>query len=192
MNADVLFVQAHFSRAETEYYGAVAIVGVGLVTFTTPMAAVMFPKLVRSVAQSQRSDSLLLAASGTAMLGLLGALTCTIFPSLPLRIMFYNNPKLWEAAQLVPSFMWSMLPVTMGNLLVGNLLARRDFRAVPWLVAIAAGYGFELKRYLGGVSHTDLFADFKGVVFRLGVFSALMLLVAFLYSVFPRSDDRKQ
>src|SRR5262249_39914065 len=144
------------SPSETEYYGAVSIVGIGLVTFTTPMAAVMFPKLARSVAQSQRSDSLLLAVGGTAVLGLLGALTCTILPALPLWIMFYNRPYLWTAAQLVPIFMWCMLPVTMANVLVGNLLARRDFRAVPWLVAIAAGYGFELNRYLSGVSHADL------------------------------------
>jgi O-antigen/teichoic acid export membrane protein len=192
MNADVLFVQAHFSGMETEYYGAVSIVGIGLVTFTTPMAAVMFPKLVRSVAQSQRSDSLVLAASGTAVLGLLGAITFSIFPWLPIRIMFFNKPHLWTSAQLVPAFMWSMLPVTMANLLVGNLLARRDFRAVPWLVAIAAGYGFELNRYLDGVSYTDMFVPFRGVVFRLGVFSALMLLVAFLYSVLPRSGGKKQ
>jgi O-antigen/teichoic acid export membrane protein len=191
MNADVLFVQAHFSRAETAYYAAVAIVGVGLVTFTSPMASVMFPKLVRSVAQAQKNDSLLLAATGTAALGLFGALTCTLFPSLPLRIMFFNNAQLWVAAQLVPAFMWSMLPVTMANLLVGNLLARRDFRAVPWLAAIAAAYGFELNRYLSGVPHADLFAAFKGVVFRLGMFSAMMLVVAFLYSLFPRSRDRE-
>ncbi len=186
MNADVLFVQAHFAKAQTDFYGAVAIVGVGLVTFTTPMAAVMFPKLARSVAQAQRSSSLALALFGTALLGLSGAVVCSVFPSLPLRIMFYNNQRMWVAAQLVPWFMWSMLPLTLANVMVGSLLAKKDFRPVPWFVAIAIGYGIELNRFLQGAANLEMFTAFKGVILRLGVFGAAMLGVAWFFSVVER------
>jgi O-antigen/teichoic acid export membrane protein len=192
MNADVLFVQAHFSRDDAAYYSAVAVLGIGLVSFTTPMAAVMFPKLVRSVAQSQRSDSLLLALSGTLLLGLMGAIVLTVFPTLPLRILYFKDPRMLKCATLVPWFMWSMLPMTLANVMVGNLLARRDFRAVPVFLLIAILYGFELNRYLGGVQQVELFAAFKGVIFRLGTFSALMLGIAVLFSARPpavRSAD---
>ena len=185
MNADVLFVQAHFSSESTAYYSAVAIVGVGLVSFTMPMAAVMFPKLVRSVAQSQKTDSLMLAVSGTFVLGLVAVLLCSAFPTLPLRILHYKNPKLWESSQLIPWFMWSMLPMTLANVMVGSLLARRDFRAVPLFVAITAAYGFELTRYLGGAEHLPMFDAYKGVILRIGLFSSLVLLVAIIFSWRP-------
>lgn len=175
MQADMLFVQAHFPSAQSKFYAAVAMVGVGLVTFTTPMASVMFPKLVSSVARGQRSDSFLLALAGTALLGIFGALLCTIFPALPLRILFFNKPEFWISAQLVPWFMWCMLPVTVANVLVSNLLARKRFGVVPWLVGIAVGYCWTINAYLGSVSDADHFVAFRGVIQRLG-FSALLLL----------------
>lgn len=181
MNADVLFVQSHFSEKQGPFYSAVAMVGVGLVTFTTPMAAVMFPKLVSSVARGQRTDSFILALAGTALLGLSGAIVCTLFPSLPLRIMFFNRPELWVSAQLVPWFMWGMLPVTLANVLIADLLAKQQFRVVIWLVIIAAAYGFAIDHYLDNVSKVDHFTAFKGVVLRLGIFSSLLLAIAAVY-----------
>jgi O-antigen/teichoic acid export membrane protein len=183
MSCDVLLVQAHFSREQTQYYSAVAIVGVGLVTFTTPMASVMFPKLARSSAQSQRSDSLFLAVTGTAILGLLGALVCTVAPSLPLHIIYYKNPQLWKSAQLVPWFIWAMLPLTMANVLVGSLLAQRKFRVVPWCVLIAIACGLEMNRYLNGATGLEMFTAFKGVILRLGIFSSILLAVGLAFCV---------
>jgi O-antigen/teichoic acid export membrane protein len=178
MNADMLFVQAHFETDQAKFYAAVAMVGVGLVTFTTPMASVMFPKLVSSVAKGQKSNSFALAISGTALLGIFGALVCTILPSLPLRILYFNKPEFWVSAQLIPWFMWCMLPVPVANVLVADLLAKRRFEVVPWLVAVAFGYCWSINTYLGTVSKVDHFATFKGVIQRLGIFAILLLLVA--------------
>jgi O-antigen/teichoic acid export membrane protein len=188
MQADMLFVQAHFPSAHSKFYAAVAMVGVGLVTFTTPMASVMFPKLVSSVARGQRSDSFLLALAGTALLGVFGALLCTIFPALPLRILFFNKPEFWVSAQLVPWFMWCMLPVTVANVLVSNLLARRQFGVVPWLVAIAVGYCWTIHSYLSGVGGIDHFAAFKGVIQRLGFFALLLLVASLIFTARKRKD----
>lgn len=178
LNADVILVQMTFSADVAPFYSAVSILGLGLVTFTTPMASVMFPKLVRSAAQAQKSNSLTLALWGTLVLGVGGALLCTLWPVLPLRILFFNKPHFWASAQLVPWFMWSMLPVTVANVLIGNLLARARFQVVPWLVAIAVLYGLGLHSYLEGATALEPFAAFRGVILRLCLFGSLLLAAA--------------
>ena len=182
MNADMLFVQAHFPSDQSKFYAAVAMVGVGLVTFTTPMASVMFPKLVTSVAKGQRSNSFALALAGTGLLGIFGALTCTLLPWLPLRILFFNKPEFWVSSQLIPWFMWCMMPVTVANVMISDLLAKRRFAVVPWLVTIAAGYCWAIHHFLSVVPTEHHFAVFKGVIQRLGIFSLLLLTVAGIFS----------
>ncbi len=144
MSADIIFVNAHFPRNVAKLYGAAATLGLALVMFTTPLAAVMFPKLVRSVVTEQKSSALFNALAGTALLGIIGALLCGFFPELPLRIMYYGNADYLRAAPLVKLFMWAMLPVTLANVLVGNLLARENWKVVPWLTAAALGSGLSL------------------------------------------------
>src|SRR5687768_3835161 len=187
MNADMLFIQAHFPSDQSKFYAAVAMVGIGLVTFTTPMASVMFPKLVTSVAKGQRSNSFILALAGTALLGIFGALVCTALPELPLRILFFNKPEFWISSQLIPWFMWCMLPVTVANVIVSDLLAKRRFAVVPWLVLIAFAYCWTIHQFLGHAPKEDHFTLFKGVIQRLGLFATLLLIIAALFRAFPRS-----
>jgi O-antigen/teichoic acid export membrane protein len=182
MNADMLFIQAQFPSEQSKFYAAVAMVGVGLVTFTTPMASVMFPKLVTSVAKGQRSNSFMLALAGTALLGIFGAVVCTVLPELPLRILFFNKPEFWISSQLIPWFMWCMLPVTVANVMVSDLLAKRRFAVVPFLVLIAFAYCWTIHQFLAHVPTEDHFAAFKGVIQRLGVFASLLLIAAAAFS----------
>lgn len=190
MNADVLFVQSHFSADLAPYYSAVAMLGVGLVSFTAPISAVMFPKLVSSFAKSESSNSLFLALCGTGALGALAALACTLLPELPLRIIFFNKPDYWASSQLVPWFMWAMLPVTVANVLINSLLARERFAVAPWLVACAVGYGFALKSYLATAASLPHFEAFKGVVLRLGIFGLLLLGVALVFTLLDQKKSR--
>jgi O-antigen/teichoic acid export membrane protein len=187
INADMLFVQNYFAENQSRYYAAVAMVGVGLVTFTTPMAAVMFPKLVSSRAKGQHSSSFILALAGTAILGIVAALLCTVIPSLPLRIMFFNKPDLWVSAQLVPWFMWCMLPVTLANVLISDLLAKQRFQIAFWAVLTAICYGISIDYYLTNVPKADHFAAFKGIILRLGIFSSLLLAISAAYSYRART-----
>jgi O-antigen/teichoic acid export membrane protein len=190
MNADMLFIQAHFPSDQSKFYAAVAMVGIGLVTFTTPMASVMFPKLVSSVAKGQRSNSFILALAGTALLGLFGALVCTVLPELPLRILFFNKPEFWISSQLIPWFMWCMLPVTVANVIVSDLLAKRRFAIVPFLALIAFAYCWTIHQFLGHAPKQDHFTVFKGVIQRLGLFATLLLIIAAFFRAFgqPRAD----
>ena len=188
MQADVLLVQSHFPGEVTAFYVAASVIGVGLVTFTTPMAAVMFPKLVRSFARGERSNSLWLAIAGTLVMGVAGAGICTLFPELPIRIMFFRKTEFLQSAALVPWVAWSMLPLIMANVLISSLMARNRFAAVPWLMAVALGYGMAQFHFVNHAGQgMPVFDAFRAIIQRLGIFSLLLLGVAFFFAmVLPR------
>jgi len=66
----------------------------------------------------------------------------------------------------LPWYAWAMVPLTLANVLINNLLARSSFRIVPALVALAVVYAFALTRF-----HDSLVT----VVKTLGVFNLLLL-----------------
>jgi O-antigen/teichoic acid export membrane protein len=143
-NADVIYVQSVFAKGESPFYMAAAMIGLALVTFTTPLAAVMFPKIVRSAARTEKTNALQHALAATALLGGLAAVACTLGPALPLRIIYFRNSVYWASAPLVPWFAWCLLPLILTNVLISNLLARERFRIVPWALIVAIGYGATL------------------------------------------------
>jgi O-antigen/teichoic acid export membrane protein len=165
LSADMVFVQRFFSKEQTGFYAAAGMIGRALVFFTLPLTAVMFPKVVKSAARAEKTDVLLQALGVTALAGGAAALGCTLFPSLPLRVV-YDKSFLDVATPLVPWFAWCMLPLTLSNVLINGLLARAQFRAVPWLVAVATGYGLALN-----FRHES----FLMVIQTLGIFGVLML-----------------
>jgi O-antigen/teichoic acid export membrane protein len=143
-NADVIYVQAVYAREDIPFYTPVAMLGLALVTFTMPMAAVMFPKIVQSAALTERTDAMRHALVATALLGATSALVCTIFPELPLRVIYFRESAYWRSASLVPWITWCLLPLILANVLITNLLARSRFQVVPWLVAVALCYAAAL------------------------------------------------
>ena len=142
--ADMIFVQWLFPKEQTGYYAAAGMIGRALVYFTMPVAVVMFPKLARSAATGEKSNALLLALSFTALAGAAAALMCSFFPELPLRVARYDPSYLAVSAPLVPWFGWCMLPLTLATVLLNSLMAQSQFRAVPWMLAVAVGYGVTL------------------------------------------------
>jgi len=166
--ADMIFVQAFFPASQTAYYAAAGMIGRALVYFTQPVATVMFPKLARSKATGQKSNALALALGVTALAGAGAALMCTFFPALPLRMVRYGPSYIEISAPLIPWFAWCMLPLTLATVLINSLMAQSRFAAVPWLLAVAVGYGLTL------YFHHD---TFKQVIQILGIFSTLLLAV---------------
>ena len=65
-----------------------------------------------------------------------------------------------------------MLPLTLSMVLANALLAHSRFCVVPWLIAIAIGYGLALFLELR-FGH----GSFMTVIQTLGIFSTLMLVV---------------
>jgi O-antigen/teichoic acid export membrane protein len=167
---DMLVVQRYFTN--TDGYGAARTVGAALVFLTTPLGAVLFPKVVRSHALSEKTTVLGQALGATGIIGVCAALACTAFPELPLRIL--SKERFIASAPLVPWFAWCMLPLAVANVLINNLLARERFAAVPWLIAVAAGYGICL-RY----KHDSPLA----VIQTLGIFGMLLVIVCVVFTI---------
>ena len=168
LSADMVFVQKFFSKDETGFYAAAGMIGRALVYFTAPVAAVMFPKLARSAATGEKTNALMLAVGFTALAGAGAALLCTIFPEFPLRAVRYDVSYLKVSAPLVPWFSWCMLPLTLATVLLNNLMAKSQFRSVPWVLAVAVAYGVTL--YL---RHET----FIQVIQTIGIFGMLLLAV---------------
>lgn len=167
LSADMIFAQHFFPRDQTGFYAAAGMIGRALVFFTQPLTTVMFPKIAHSTARAQKTDALALTLGVTALAGGAVAVGCTLFPSLPLRIV-YDKSFLEIATPLVPWFAWCMLPLTLANVLINALLARGHFAVVPWLIIVAVGYGVSL-----GSFHES----FKMLIQTLGLFSTLLVLV---------------
>lgn len=176
--ADMILVQSFFDRDVTYLYGAAGTIGRALVVFTGPMVAVMFPKIVAGVARAERTDVLAQAIGATVLLGGLASLCCTLLPSLPLRVIYASKPQFWIAAPLVPWFAWCMLPLTLANVLVNNLLARARYEAVPWLILVAGTYGCALMWRATHFPAADQMEAFKMIVRTIGTFGLSLLAVS--------------
>ena len=100
-SADPIFVQNYFTQ-ETHPYMAAGTLARALILFTSPLAAVMFPKIVRSVARAEKSDVMIVALATTGVLVGLAALGLSFVGPLVLKIVFDN--RFAAAAGLLPWF----------------------------------------------------------------------------------------
>jgi O-antigen/teichoic acid export membrane protein len=149
--ADSTFVQSAFTGQERAFYVAAGKVGRALVFLTMPLALVLFPRVAKSAATGQPTAALQLALGATLGTGLAAALFGSAFPKLTIQVLYFGNPVFLPAAELVPLFCWCMLPLTAAYTLVNNILARRRFAAVPWLLLVATGYAVSLAAMREGV-----------------------------------------
>lgn len=178
-NIDMLFVQALFADpAQPKLYSGAMITGFAIVQFIAPVTAVMFPRIVQSVARGEKTDTLALTVKITALFGCMAAIGGTLFPKLPLQII-YHDPQMWKAAPLVPWFAWGLLPLTVANVLIVNLLARSHFKALPWLFVVPAFYAGTLG-FLSPilVNMQDPFNAFRLIVFTMASFGLLLFGIA--------------
>jgi O-antigen/teichoic acid export membrane protein len=175
---DALFVQSTFSAETRQLYMGANLTGFAVMQFVSPIAMVMFPRVVRSVAKSEKTDAMKMTVALTAAVGIMAALVCTVMPTLPLRIIYATSPKMLGAAPLVPWFAWALLPLTLSNALLTNLLAHERYRVVPYAVVIAVAYLctlFALGNHLVHVN--DQMQAFTTVVQLLGAFSTGLFAV---------------
>jgi len=175
-SADAIVAQNYLGSdggAAAYFFGGTLARAIPLLT--VPLAAVMFPKLVHSAALSQKSNLMGVTLLGTAVLGGVGALGLTL--TAPIIIKLGSNPDYVSFAPLIPLFGWVMVPLSVGNVLLYNLMAHSRFKVVPALVAVAAGYWVALQHY-----HDS----FKMVIQTLGVFSLIFLGVCLVFSWLSR------
>jgi O-antigen/teichoic acid export membrane protein len=168
---DMLAVQRFLE--DSGIYGAAGMIGRALVFMVAPLTTVMFPKIVRAAAKSERTDVMAQALGATALMAGAAALFCTFFPDLPIRIV--QGEKYLAAAPLVRWFAWCVLPLMVSTVLVNNLMARERYAVVPWLVAVAALYAFALWQPVFHSSHTR-------VIQTLGGFAVIYLAVCVFFT----------
>ncbi|MDB6028551.1 MAG: hypothetical protein JWM68_4774 [Verrucomicrobiales bacterium] len=177
-NTDILYVQIIFPPQQTDMYVSVAMVAFAIVQFTGPIAVVMFPKIARSAARSEKTDALKLTLLSTAAIGCAAALICTFLPKLPLMILYFNNKARWEATPIVPWFGWTVLFMILSNVLVGNLLARGKFQIIRWMILLGTIYVASLWMLKPHLLQMEMYAAFTRLIQLLGVISALLTGIA--------------
>jgi O-antigen/teichoic acid export membrane protein len=163
-------------------YSPAQTIGFGITQFTVPLALVMLPRIARSAATGQASDTLRLTVLATAGMGCLASLACTLFPKLPLQVMFFNKPESWGASPLVPWFAWGMTLYTLANVYLNDLFARRRFGVVPGVVALGIAYVVTLqllKPHLLTLAPADAY---RMGVQTLGLFNLALLALSAWYS----------
>lgn len=163
--ADTMFAKAYFTGDQTDAYVAAGTLSRALMWLVGPLAAVMFPRLVHSAVKAQKSDLMRLVLLGTLVLSVSGAIGLWVVGPFVVRIIYPASYAEITIA-ILPWYAWAMVPLTLGNVLLNNLMARGAFRVVPVLVALAAAYLFALTQ----------FNDSPVVMLKvLGVFNLLLL-----------------
>jgi O-antigen/teichoic acid export membrane protein len=141
-SADPVFVKAWFDPADIGFYIAAGTLARSLVTFSGPVVWVMFPKIVRSMAISEKTDIMWLTLITITVLTSGGALVLSVVAPWLLQLVYKESYL--AAVPLLRWFAWSMVPLTLANVLISNLMARSLFRVVPWLLAVAGCYAILL------------------------------------------------
>ena len=181
LSVDMPVTQHFFPKEQTGFYAAAGMIGRALVFLTQPLTMVMFPKLARARATGEKSHALELTLCTTIIFVGLAAIAATILPWVPLRIMY--TKEYLVAAPLIPWFAWSMLPLTLSQVMINSLMARARFSAVPFLVLVALFYGVALcvvGHHCGSEANT--FAGFRSMIQTIGAFNLLMFGICALFT----------
>ncbi len=179
---DVPFIQATFEAGQRKLYMAGQNIGFALFQFTAPLAMVMFPKIVQSVAKAEKSDALKLTLISTAIMGGLAAIASSLLPWLPLRVLYFKSPEMWQAAPLVAGFVWCMLLLTMANVVVGGLLARKRYAFIPWIMLLAAAYVFTMIQLRPWLPQLDSFEAYRMIIRTMTAFNGAALVLAIWFA----------
>jgi len=166
-SADTIFVGAYFSADDTGFYAAAGTLSRALIWLVLPLATVMFPKLVQSAAKSEKSNLLGLTLLSTVGLAVVGAAGLVILGPWVVKLV-YKPSYLAVATSILPWYAAAMIPLSIANVLVNNLLAKSDLRVVPWITVLAIGYAIALNAW-----HPSL----KAVLQTFGGFTTVLFLI---------------
>lgn len=166
--ADPMFVNAYFTAEQTAPYVVAGTLSRALMWLVGPLVAVMFPKMVHSAARSEKTDLLKPVLLGTFALSAAGAVGLSVLG--PWVVRFVSKPEYVEKAMtMLPWYAGAMVPLSLANVLVNNLLAHGRFGIVWVLVVMAVGYGVTLT-----FNHSSPVA----VLQTLGAFNVLLLAIS--------------
>lgn len=169
--ADTMYAKAYFTGDQMAPYVAAGTLSRALLWLVLPLAAVMFPKIVHAAAKSEKSNLFNLVVLGTAVLAICGGLGLWLFGPIVVKIV-YKTSYVAATTALIPWYAAAMVPLALANVMVNDLLARNKFGVVPFMVILAAAYGFTLPAML---NHFP--GRIEVVLQTLGAFNLLLFLV---------------
>lgn len=171
MNADVLIVKHYFTPDQSGLYARAATIGRTIIFLPMPIAGALFPKTVSDGAMSAKHNRLLLKALFyTAIIIVPAALACTIFPQLPLGILYSDWQPDADMVQLVRCTVWAMAPLSLTYILMNFELAQNRFRMTVPLVVCVAGY------LIGVALWHDFVLQIVAILAAVGILSLLALV----------------
>jgi O-antigen/teichoic acid export membrane protein len=169
---DTIIVGRFFTDPQTSWYASAGTLSRALMWLVLPLVSVMFPKLVHNTAKSEKSNVFGLTLLMTAGLAIVAGIGLSLVGSLAVKIV-YGEARVEGTMSIIPWFAAAMVPLTLANVIVNGLLAKADFRMVPWLGLLAAGYAVTLWLW-----HPSLATVLK----TLGGFTFALFLVGALYT----------
>jgi O-antigen/teichoic acid export membrane protein len=180
--ADTMFAKAYFNAEQMGFYGSAGTLSRALMWLVGPLAAVMFPKIVHSSARSEKTNLMGIVLLGTAILAIMGALGLSIVGRWVVPVVFTKS-YVPVATAVLPWYAGAMVPLSLANVLINNLLARGLYRAVPGLCLVAVAYGIALTRF---------HESFIMVLQVFGVFNLLLLAVCGWYTMQDKRARRQR
>jgi O-antigen/teichoic acid export membrane protein len=186
--ADTLIAKAFFSDDEMAPYIAAGTLSRALLWIVMPLATVMFPKIVHSSAKSEKTNLLQIVLLGTAVLGFSGGIGLWLVGPFVVRSFhFFPASYVQPMSLLLPWYAAAMVPLALANVLANDLLARKEFRVVPGMFAVAVLYGVALLYVLNHFPK-----KLEHVLQTLAVFNFLLLCVCAWAAFFvrPKSEIR--
>jgi O-antigen/teichoic acid export membrane protein/regulation of enolase protein 1 (concanavalin A-like superfamily) len=178
--ADTMFTKAYFDGDTVAAYVGAGTLSRALMWLVGPLATVMFPRIVHSSAKSEKTDIMGLVLVGTAVLAIAGALGLWVLGPWVIKLV-YKPSYVEVAVSVLPWYAFAMIPLSVGNVLLSNLLARSSFRVVPVICLLAVTYGIALTQF-----HSSLVA----VLQTLGFFNLLMLAVCAWFTWFEKPGKK--
>ena len=148
MNADVVMVKIFFSD-ESAYgpYARASVIGRMIVFLSQPIACALFPKVVARRGMSPESLAALLRAVALSALLVAGiAGVFSLWPKLPLAVLFNETSPSAELIGTVRGVVWGMTPLSLVFLIMNFELAQNRFASLIPLsicsVIFIAGFSF--------------------------------------------------
>jgi O-antigen/teichoic acid export membrane protein len=143
---DTLVVKWCLSKDDSAFYLSAGTLSRAAMWLVGPLASVMFPKLVHAKARAEKTNLLGVVLIGTLILSAGAAAGLSVLGFIPVKIM-YPPEYLKPVTSLLPWYAWALVPLSVGNVLLNNLLAHGHFKVVPGLCIVAVGYGFALAHF---------------------------------------------
>lgn len=169
-SGDTLFVKHYFTESATGAYGSAGTLSRALIWLVSPLAAVMFPRIVHSSAKAEKTNIVGMVMIGTTILSVCGAAGLAVLGPFVVKIV-YGADFVQVAGPILPWYAAAMVPLAMANVLVNNLLARTRFAVVPFIFLLAVGYAGTMV-YVNQHTHSLV-----AVLQTLGVFNLLLFAV---------------